>query len=129
MNTEIELLDDEIIAQFMGLKRHEPDKSYWKAQYYRPDPKDARKKGDFVGYYDHLEYSTSWNELMPCVEKIEMMYSAIADERPTTELEDEAYSKILCLPMTAGKEIAYKSVVEFVKWYRSQPEGNTVNMK
>lgn len=63
------MTDNELIAQFMGLVRLESDATYNLPQYYRPE-KDKRKKGSFVGYPDQLKYATSWDWLMPVVEKI-----------------------------------------------------------
>lgn len=107
-----ELLDDEIIAQFMGLKRHDPDKDYWKAQYYKPDPKDARKKGDFVNYFDHLEYSTSWEWFMPAYRK----FSSLEFEEWDLIHADHCASiaeKVLSFDLIGANE----KLVEGIKWY------------
>lgn len=105
--------DNELIAEFMGLKRVEAGVSYNKAQYYKSDPKDLRKKGKFMGYFDGLKYDTSWDWLMPVVEKIRVYCS----ENPKKVKGEDI---VMNLPITATISEVYSESVEFIKWYNNQ---------
>lgn len=113
------MTDNEIIAEFMEI-RHEPDA--------------CLKSKDLYWHYDQLNvmsdklyFDTSWDWLMPVVEKIESLgychwlslnrldnnfYSQFLNENN----EVEAYS--FCAPIKIVS--VYNSVVEFIKWYNQQ---------
>lgn len=84
-------------------------------------PEFTRKQG-----IQSNDFIIGWSELMPVVEKIERMYTEEVDQfnKPLKEqaLADVEYSKVLCLNITAGIEITYKSVVEFIKWYKNNKQ-------
>lgn len=80
-------------------------------------------------YQDDLNYHSSWNWLMPVVEKIEALCNTdydtsvvyIADISCTIEVRINnslEYSK----EINSDKKInaTFKSVVEFIKWYNEQ---------
>ena len=80
--------DNELIAEFMGPQ----------ACYYR--------QGNRKVY----EYDTSWDWLMPVVEKIGNLY----DGRSMVNCE------IFHLSLFAERPDIYKAVIEFIKWYNDQ---------
>jgi hypothetical protein len=61
-------------------------------------------------------YDTSWDWLIPVIQKIDSMYNM--DQ--TSILEDAIYSKVLTLSITVKIEDAYSEVVDFIKWYNQQ---------
>ena len=79
-----------LIAEFMGLKEHE-------GSYYLP----LYNSGDWVPDVE-LDYHTSWDWLMPVVQKIEQDCEGV----PQDMLNISLYSDI--------NEV-YKAVVEFIK--------------
>lgn len=130
-----ELTDNELIAEFMGLTRKEANKSYNKAQYYQPS-EDKRELGFFVGYFDSLKYSESWNWLMPVVEKIcQHVYGEQMEEEPNGDrkvIQNTAYPRTFGM-MTPDKKFmvrinrsqlfiadtliqaTYEAVIDFIK--------------
>jgi hypothetical protein len=115
-----------LIAEFTGLIRVEANAIYNKAQYYKPDPKDKRKRGIFMGYYDGLKYDTSWDWLMPVVEKIEqegfcfsIQTSNIACMKP---FDIHSISSYDVFKKDKKIEVVYDVVVEFIKWHNSQKQ-------
>ncbi len=103
---ETETTDNELIAKFMGLER--------------------KYESTNQVFIDNLKYHTSWDWLMPVVEKIEA-HGAIVEiwlslgrgcriyfVKERNEFIYESNSTI---------ESVYKSVVEFIKWY------NKINQK
>lgn len=93
--------NDDIIARFMGFTRNE-----------------RGKYNIGLGDFDtgNLQYSKSWDHLMPVVEKIH-------DVAPTEvrEINNESLTIFefgsICIPINE----VYSAVVEFIKWYNSQP--------
>lgn len=77
-------------------------------------------------YDDHLNYNTSWNMLMPVVEKIEALYVNQVDQFNKTMSKqreaDTEFSMVMMLNITASIDQVYKNCVEFIKWYNSQPK-------
>jgi hypothetical protein len=83
-----------------------------------------------MGYYDGLKYDTSWDWLMPVVEKIDAHYSKtfpgneefvrriLAKEKPL----DGPHMEVIALPLASKIEVAHKAVVEFIKWHNSQKQ-------
>ena len=120
--------DNELIAEFMGLIRVEANASYNKAQYYKPDSSDKRKRGIFMGYHDGLEYDTSWDWLMPVVEKIGELYKKafptneifiqkiLAHEDPIEKEYIDVISTSICTPISE----VYTEVIKFIKWYNEK---------
>lgn len=73
---------------------------------------------------DELKYHSSWDWLMPVVEKIEKNfwvttttrrgYSAVSIHQP-----QRAYEKIARVDSENKLEATWKAIVEFIKWYNS----------
>jgi len=88
---------------------------------------------DFYGDFSGCEYDTSWDWLMPVVEKIELLsidefyYSFQVyigkfrssvmpkDKRNNPVFENETYSEL-----GSKLERTYQVVVEFIEWYNTQ---------
>jgi len=114
--------DNELIAEFMGLV----------PEYWRLTPLHKRRlywcigKGGFGMTASELKYNTSWDWLMPVVEKINNTKHPTLNERidviiyrRTCHIND--IQQIII--ETTGKdmlECTYKAVVSFIKWYNQQ---------
>lgn len=120
MNTK-EKTDNELIAEFMGLiperwrlTRFHKFKIYW-----CHEPNGYGVTEEMLGYDSKIEF------LLPVARKI--------IDIPLNELVNAnqamAQSRVASFNLRTKYSDLYKAVVEFIKWYRSQPEGNTVNMK
>jgi len=133
-----QLTDNELIAEFMGLVRREPNNNYNLPQWWQPT-KDKREKGKFIGYPEQLKYHSSWDKLMPVVERLqEPEISTDGDKIIRSGLEITIYYKACDLSFTPDEdfedcedfeiqtqgetkmEAIYKAVVEFIKWYNNQ---------
>lgn len=97
--------DNETIAEFDGLFTEVVDgKKLWTF-------KD--KEGESYSYASHeLEYHSSWDWLMPVVEKIKLL----------TSTQNEYYGRIINALFTVDINNVYKAVVEFIKWYNQQKQ-------
>jgi hypothetical protein len=105
---------NEIIAEWMGLIRKEPGE-YNEVSYWHADSSDKRKRV-FAGYIHQLKYATSWDWLMPVVEKIEKI------EGVTTTLKNKRFvikygKKTFSCHTVVKINSTYRVVVEFLDWY------------
>ena len=104
-----EKTDNELIAEFMNLPANYEDGSGFVHTNFK-----GNEEWGFNN--DELEYSTSWDWLMPVVEKIyKVQPSAFR-----ISLEDGPLSPLAELHVWDEIEKWYKAVVEFIKWYNSQ---------
>lgn len=73
-----------------------------------------------VNVHDLL-FDSSWNWLMPVVEKINKMTPDIFNYNAQAMTEFRLIkNEVQMLQITTPIEIVYNSVVEFAKWYKSQ---------
>lgn len=115
----MEKTDNELIAEFMG-----------GVYYSRGDIWRFPVRMDVIGGSDkcnpvHIKYHTSWDWLMPVVEKIEQLYlkafpgneefirRILNKEEPL----DGPYMDVISIPLSTKIDEAHKAVVEFIKWY------------
>ena len=91
------MTNNKLIAEFMGLQ-------FSKGEYYRP----LFNSGDWISE-DELHYHTSWDWLMPVVEKIENYLSDNAGKYFVGYFDDGLISNDI--------EVRYQAVVEFIKEY------------
>jgi len=99
--------DDQIIAEFMGWKIAEGEGGndgtggiYTKGQYYND-------KIEHMPVNVILEYNSSWDWLMPVVEKISEFRLLYPDQ-----------CDLVCnCKIVIGQKHLYEKVVEFIKWY------------
>ena len=85
--------NNKLIAEFMGMTNHHNDKSMMITK---------TSQGNEVIPIDSLEYDSSWDWIMPVVQKIEQYCEGV----PQQMLNISLYSDI--------KEV-YKAVIEFIK--------------
>jgi hypothetical protein len=105
--------DNELIAEFMGLESGYMGVGImyrWGTMSYKPEA---------------LQYDTSWDWLMPAVEKIESLeFTFVIDNNEANILSDVDCDKgLLILKQYPTKiQSVYAAVVEFIKWYNSQKQ-------
>lgn len=126
MKTNKIIEGNKIIAEFMGWEVSEKAKSLKK----RGLTINTIPYGYFKIHPDDLLYQSSWDWLMPVVEKIEKESFNIFGE-----YEDVIINGCSCFVETRDREISiiettkieatYKAVVEFVKWYNKQKKDET----
>jgi len=112
MNTE----DNKLIAEFMGWK---VDKSISSAHFKKTGGYHLTN-GTRTMASDQLQYHTSWDWLMPVVDKIakESMYYLTFDDDKGTNFQKLQLG--LNGATTGNFDLVYKAVVEFIKWYNEQ---------
>ncbi len=82
-----------LIAEFMGVVFHDDENQYYNAD------------GLHIG--NTLQYHTSWNWLMPVVERIEQVHEGVPKQ-------------LLHLSLFSTRAEVHKAVVEFIEWYNEQ---------
>jgi hypothetical protein len=92
----MEKTDNEIIAEFMG------------------EPMAVVK-----AFPKEWKYDTSWDWLMPVVEKIDLMYSRRLSEYNMNTTEINRYTSVVSLHLICSKALVYKKVLTFIKYYNS----------
>ena len=103
-----EKTENELIAEFMGATDYIHENSHLPYLYFPVRPHDRANTIYRVG---SLRYSTSWDWLIPVVEKI----TPIAKE-----VGQQAWFDIKYSLTDARIDLVYRRVVEFIKWYNSQ---------
>lgn len=115
--------DNELIAEFMGIV-------FWKQikneRYYKVPKEHVYANNAGLGQF---RYDTSWDWLMPVVEKIESLHSVVPGHLLQIEIT-RGFVKILGTPgqhifyniSIEGSKIqaTYRAVVDFIKWYNSK---------
>ena len=119
--------NNKLIAEFMGV-------FHQLGTYHLPQHKRYEKIGAKIELYDtflleDLSYHTSWDWLMPVVEKIEnldCLYDFTIDKNRgviKTKLSADNVFRFNEDYFTSSKlEIVYKAVVEFINWYNENKE-------
>lgn len=158
-NTE----DDKIIAEFMGLKQYpktilwdtdgysgyqeEEEKDMWvlnptpvfdeHLRIYRDYYEDIGIERPFDDYFFTLKYHTSWDWIMPVVEKIRSLgYRVYMHALPDCstvlsgcdiacmQMDDITHPSFNCTAETIQGAVC-KTVIEFIKYYNNQKNGNS----
>lgn len=102
--------DNEIIAEFMGFTK---SKSSLGNTWEHPD-----KMGVYGGVGQKFKYDTSWDWLMPVVEKIKKMQHNPDEMFMGTTIE--RYLHFIAVtekPITTPIKFLFDEIVEFIKWY------------
>lgn len=97
--------DNMLIAKFMGAK------SGKYGLYWFPD-------GNNFSNPNRCEYTSSWNWLMPVVEKIEKIEDVLYIDVSTTHTHIELSSDEIEIYGDNRLDSTYKAVTEFIKWYK-----------
>jgi len=92
MNTQE---NNKLIAEFMDLLESSLPNKYWTEQ-----SKEGFGQGELV----ELQYHTSWDWLMPVVEKIEQVHEGVPQE-------------LINLSLFSTRDEVYNAVVEFINQY------------
>jgi hypothetical protein len=87
--------------------------------------KDNKLIAEFMGYpnlgtegdFSYLKYHTSWDWLMPVVEKCLEKHNNLIDGR---DVIDTSYSSIAQALQVVSLKETYKAVVEFIKEYNDE---------
>ena len=90
--------NNKIIAEFMGMTIDNNDKSMMIFK---------TPQGNDIIYIDELKYHSSWDWLMPVIEKIKEI-------RPLPDEHDDSFSWVC---RSSDIEAEYNSIVEFIKEY------------
>ncbi|HTJ53768.1 MAG TPA: hypothetical protein VL443_30140 [Cyclobacteriaceae bacterium] len=103
--------DNELIAEFMG---YDAPAEYPNGYYVWPD------QGFCV--VDDFQFHSSWDWLMPVVDKIETMGYQFKQCRKRVEIFEDFGTQLFVLRTKEDIKIksACKAVVEFIKWYNQQ---------
>jgi len=110
-----------VIAEFMGAEWNDHLACYW----FQIPPTEHASHG-----WTDLQYHTSWEWIIPVVEKIKIMI-VDAEHRyrmdPESQkldyqlfIEDDLASRITRLTIWAGLPAIYESVIAFINWYNTQ---------
>lgn len=116
--------DNELIAEFMGWTRKEPNERYNLPRWYKKSDSDLREHR-FMGYSEQLKFHSSWDWLMPVVGKIGDLDKPRREnyetfelwETATFEFEDAVDGVTELKIGNINIEFLHESVVEFIKWY------------
>lgn len=101
MDKSITIEGNRLIAEFMGVKIQEIT------------PRDVMTCNN----RNNFKYHTSWDWLMPVVEKI----AKIEDEKHWDKLHFNQFQRVLALPIYTPINIVFKEVIKFIQWYNSLP--------
>jgi len=93
------LENNKLIADFMGIRYEENRSSHESSDYYFEDCE--------------LAYHTSWDWLMPVIDKITSLDEYVEFKNDTSSMVDEGGVYI----NTRFIENTYNETVEFIKWY------------
>lgn len=78
---------------------------------------------------DELRYNSSWDWLMPVVEKIEETGYFVMINKWSSVYTGFKYDRIETTSVEGGSKIVntYKAVVDFIKWYNSNSTSDSQN--
>lgn len=120
------LSDNELIAEFLGIEMTvEKGTRYW--HYIDRE----NKKMIYALKEQYLKFNTSWDWLMPVVEKIENLYYDVTitptglyiESTEHTE-EDFCEQEVYYEQENETKiRVVYRGVIKFIKWYNPQRVG------
>jgi pyoverdine/dityrosine biosynthesis protein Dit1 len=108
--------DNILIAEFMDLLESSIPNKYWTEQ-----SKEGFGQGELV----ELQYHTSWDWLMPVVQKIESLGYVFTIQGGKAEY-GEMISKTQCFIAEDKLSSTYKAVVEFIKEHNRTTDYNKV---
>ena len=105
--------NNKLIAEFMGAI------TVGKSMMFPAEASFPKKE-----FIESLEYDTSWDWLMPVVEKIESIdeYEVVMYDVVGCEIHDRRKGNTIINIHSQDTKInaVYKAVIEFIKWYNEQ---------
>lgn len=119
---------NKLIAKFMGCSKGPYDKHSKDNLIHFPDNfpiKIRMSRGGNHLEVDWLEFHSSWDWLMPVIEKIQVEHFVTIERNSTLIHEDGFDSKIINKPFGYGEQesyiqITWKAVIDFIKWYNNE---------
>lgn len=110
------MTDNELIAEFMGMVQNPHDPTmFTEVQFY------VYEDGQHFGLWRRSAFSTSWDWLMPVVEKIRNLAMKLESKSHHADVEiSEMLDAIGVELCQTDIKSAHEKVVEFIKWYNSQ---------
>ena len=122
--------ENELIAEFMGFK---PYKEAWGGS--GSFARTYNINGDIL-YGNEMKYNSSWDWLMPVVEKIKKEHYFRFDIDSPGSVTKQQHTSVSIFQNWVGggctevceiegedmKSTIYKAVVEFIHWYNQQPK-------
>jgi hypothetical protein len=111
METKEILEGNKMIAEFMSLE-------FIGGKFASFDPEKQTFGGSTI---KDLKYNSSWDWIMPVLEKIESLNYRASITEFCTNIGNEKL-KISQWQGITKKENTYKAVIEFINWYNSQPK-------
>lgn len=73
--------------------------------------------------FEYIQYHSSWDWIMPVVEKISNWYDNDSDDY--MDSMEEANLLLFRLSIFAGIKETYQSVIKFIQWYNKQKHNGT----
>ena len=123
---EISVIEgNKLIAEFMGNKRKESLSVWLRYKHWTIEP---------FGYFDDcdLKYNSSWEWIMPVVEKIELLgyevqissqMESINDDRETIWHQDciitDSVNEITDITSSSKINSVYQAIIKFITWYNT----------
>lgn len=118
MTQEKTIQNNKLIAEFMGMKC--TNKKYG---IFRDETNPVNCKTYYstkIGGAEYLQYNSSWDWLMPVVEKIENMgYNLIIDAK-NSYFYNGLIKDAKCSVADTKIESVYKTIIKFIQFYNTQ---------
>ena len=111
--------ENKLIAEFMGMSQGKPNENRWKNDWFEKLTTDGNEF-ESGRRHEHLLFDSSWEWLMPVVDKIEELEYFVHVLGDGCIIYDGECPKII--RTGSRKEATYKAVVEFIKWYNENNE-------
>lgn len=70
--------------------------------------------------FEKLKYHSSWDWLMPVVEKIYAMHMKLDFKKDMDEFCEPMYRHVINTSITTPIEGLYEDIVDFIQWYNQQ---------
>ena len=123
METEDIIKSNKLIAEFMGGMSHEKETSFIRGyigldefNFQEKDYPETPHDGSCWKFYE-LKYHSSWNWLMPVVEKIEKLGYRVTIQGLNCWIDTHKGAIFGTDKKNSKRNSVYIAVVEFIKWY------------
>ena len=109
--------DNELIAEFMGFELHRTTPHGKGFEVIKEEANMYRTNDKGWVHKDNLEFHSSWEWLMPVMEKIRGIWNTFEFDTPENDKAEDIFSFTKEWFMSADIDSIYNAVVEFIKWY------------